>query len=142
MFCNLKLTYKTVDGRPKVKTVGDIIDVLRMNWDDIEHRETMKLILIDGGSKILDVITINVGTSFNCLVDFKTILQYVILSNCEQVVLAHNHTNDICTPSKRDIKLTKEIKILLSLLSVNLVDHIIITKNSFETITNYQKHGK
>lgn len=48
---------------------------------------------------------------------------------CCNIILVHNHpTNDV-NPSVADIQLTIDLKELLSMVDMNLVDHIIVSKD-------------
>lgn len=48
---------------------------------------------------------------------------------CSNIILVHNHpTNDV-NPSVADIQLTIDLKELLSMVDMNLVDHIIVSKD-------------
>lgn len=63
---------------------------------------------------------------------------------CTNIILVHNHpTNDV-NPSVADIRLTIELKELLNMVEMNLIDHIIVSKDySFsmakEGLMNKQK---
>lgn len=56
---------------------------------------------------------------------------------CNNIILTHNHpTNDV-NPSKADIDLTIELKELLRMVDMNLLDHIIVSKDySFSMAKN------
>ena len=49
----------------------------------------------------------------------------------KSVVFAHNHPSGNISPSKQDIELTQHMYDSLKTLDIRLIDHIIITKNSY-----------
>lgn len=65
---------------------------------------------------------------------FKPALEYL----ASAVILAHNHPSGVVTPSDTDIKITNQLIEAGKILGVDLLDHIIITKNKFMSVpSNY-----
>ena len=50
------------------------------------------------------------------------------------IVLAHNHPSNISTPSKQDIEITKQLVQAGKMIGINILDHVIITKDNFISI--------
>ena len=48
-----------------------------------------------------------------------------------QVILAHNHPSGDTDPSEEDLEMTKRLVEAGKILGIEVVDHIIVTKNSF-----------
>ena len=46
----------------------------------------------------------------------------------------HNHPSGDANPSKNDIEFTKKMYKALNMVGVNLIDHIVIGLNSYESI--------
>ena len=53
--------------------------------------------------------------------------------------MCHNHPSGKLLPSETDITLTKSIGKCAELLGINLLDHIIISKNGFYSFSNEGK---
>ncbi len=74
--------------------------------------------------------------SLNCAnLSPREVLYTAITNNCAFVILAHNHPSGCSTPSEEDIKLTKSISDTLDLVGIQLLDHIIIGKNDWRSIS-------
>ena len=58
-------------------------------------------------------------------------MERVIKNRAKSVIFAHNHPSGSISPSKKDIELTQYMYDSLKLLEIRLLDHIIITKNSY-----------
>jgi DNA repair protein RadC len=56
------------------------------------------------------------------------------MCNASAVVLMHNHPSGNATPSDQDIKITGQIKQALNLFDIKLVDHIILTLESYTSM--------
>ena len=64
-------------------------------------------------------------------VEIKLILQLAIKTHTSYVIVAHNHPSGAMHPSKADIEITKKIKNKLDYFDIKLLDHIIITSESY-----------
>lgn len=46
--------------------------------------------------------------------------------NAAAVILAHNHPSGVAEPSQADLDITKQLKKVLELVEIKVLDHIII----------------
>lgn len=60
----------------------------------------------------------------------REIAKKALECNASAIILVHNHPSGAIEPSKEDIEMTKQIAKALSAISINLHDHLIISKNS------------
>lgn len=61
----------------------------------------------------------------------KKIFQVALKSNASSIILAHNHPSGNLQPSEADIKLTRKIKDAGTNLDLPVIDHIILTSESY-----------
>ena len=61
----------------------------------------------------------------------QKILKSAIAHNAVNLVIAHNHPSGNPQPSSNDITLTHALKTACSILGIRLVDHVIITHDSY-----------
>lgn len=54
-----------------------------------------------------------------------------ILCNAEGIILSHNHPSSQAFPSDADRSITDKIKSAAKMMDLNLLDHIILTHNSY-----------
>lgn len=136
----VKLNYKTkvkASERPKVMSSMDAVKVLRDVWSDqIEYREEMLLLLLNRQHKVLGWYMIGQGGTAGTYCDAKLIFQAALLSHASAIILAHNHPSGNLTPSETDIELTKKIKQGGKLLEIELLDHIILTAESYYSLAD------
>lgn len=64
-------------------------------------------------------------------VDVKLILQGALLNNATWVILAHNHPCGNLKPTEPDKFITEKIKKALTVMDLNLLDHLIVTMESY-----------
>ena len=111
----------------------DAITYLReyINPMRIDVKEFVWILLVSNANQLLGISEISSGSSQASLVNLKEILQLVLRSNASGIILAHNHPSGKLKPSKSDIEITKRCKTLLQYLHTTLIDHIIITSESY-----------
>ena len=63
--------------------------------------------------------------------DPKVIFQVALKANASSVILCHNHPSGNTKPSDNDIQLTKKLKKAGEFLELNVLDHLIITPDSY-----------
>ena len=65
------------------------------------------------------------------LVDIRLVLKHAILVGAIGVILVHNHPSGNLKPSIADKKLTEKLKQAGGHLDIKVLDHVIITENSY-----------
>ena len=96
-----------------------------------EEIEKFYVLYLSSSNEILDFIESSSGTLDRSSVYPREIYAKVIELKAKSIIIAHNHPSDNITPSKSDIELTNEIAKGLKNFGALLIEHIIITKNSY-----------
>lgn len=119
--------------RPKIQTSRDSFEILRNTWnaDTMELREEMKVMLLNHGHRLLGIYKLSEGGVAGTVADPKLIFAAAIKSNSSSIILAHNHPSGNLQPSQADIQLTKRCKEIGRMLDLVVLDHIIITADSY-----------
>lgn len=74
---------------------------------------------------------IAIGTLTQSLVYPREVFAPAIEHRCASIIVAHNHPSGRLEPSREDIAITKKLKDSSKILGIELLDHIIITKESY-----------
>lgn len=132
----VRLTYSLkvkASERPKISSSKDSYELMKQSWDKdtIELREQMKVILLNNAHRLLGVFKVSEGGVTSTVADPKLIFAAAIKSNSSSIILCHNHPSGNIQPSNSDIKLTKRCKEIGELLELRLLDHLIITSESY-----------
>lgn len=64
-------------------------------------------------------------------VDVKKMMEKAYKNRAKSVIFAHNHPSGNLKPSRSDIEITREMKEILKQAEIRLLDHIIISKDSY-----------
>ena len=103
-------------------------NIYRNLSDDQEH---FCILFLNGANNITGFKVLFSGGMNAATVDLKVVFRNAILFGARSLILVHNHPSNTLTASQEDIKLTQEIKQAAKLLGIKILDHIIITNNSY-----------
>jgi DNA repair protein RadC len=94
-------------------------------------KEHFKLILLNSRNKKIGISTISIGTLTTSLVHPREVFKEALAHSAASVILAHNHPSGDPEPSEDDLKITRKLVESGKILGVEVIDHIIVGKNSF-----------
>lgn len=92
--------------------------------------EEFKVLFLNSVNEIIETEILFTGTVDKSVVYPRKILERALHYNARSLVFAHNHPSGNFLPSQKDIELTREMKEFFKIVDINILDHIIITKNS------------
>jgi DNA repair protein RadC len=132
----IQLSYKSKvkpSLRPKITSSRDCENVLRKYWDEdkIEFVEQFKVLLLNRAQKVIGLYEASSGTTTYTVADPRLIFVAAIKANACAVILSHNHPSGNLNPSQADIDLTKKMREAGKFLEVAVLDHIIISSESY-----------
>jgi DNA repair protein RadC len=118
--------------RVKINSSNDSADYIRQFYsDDIEIYESFFILLLNRQNRTIGYAKISQGGVAGTLVDAKIVLKYIVDTLASAVVLCHNHPSGNLNPSTQDIDLTTKLKQAVKLVDSVVLDHIILTPDSF-----------
>jgi DNA repair protein RadC len=80
---------------------------------------------------VIDQKCISAGGMAGTVVDAKRVFQEALNYKASSIILSHNHPSGNLNPSDADIRLTKNLVEAGRVLEISVLDHIIITQQSF-----------
>jgi len=113
-----------------IKDPQSVVKAIRASIKD-KAKEHFKLILLNARNKILGISTISIGSLNASIVHPREVFKDAIVHNAYSVVLAHNHPSGDPEPSEDDLTMTKRLIEAGKILGIEVLDHIIITKNGY-----------
>ena len=106
-------------------------NAFRTIFKDIEYRESAYVILLSRTSEIIGFYLLSIGDLTSCVIDPKIVFQAALLANASNIIIAHNHPSGNLIASNNDYEITSKIKAAGKFLDLQLLDHIIITRDSY-----------
>jgi DNA repair protein RadC len=101
------------------------------DYNKLQFVESFKLILLNPGNRVLGVEEISTGGTAGTVVEPKLVFAAALKSNCQSIILAHNHPHAYLEPSNQDEVLTRRLVQVGRLLDLPILDHIIITSEGY-----------
>ena len=129
---NLKCTKNPSYEGTIVESSLNAVEFARKLWkSDIALYESSFILLLNNKNEVFGWSKISQGGVSCTIVDVRLIAKYAIDTFATGVILLHNHPSGNLNPSKQDKELTKNSKEGLKLFGIQLLDHIIVTEESF-----------
>lgn len=91
-----------------------------------EKNEVFAVLFLDNQHRVLAFEPLFQGTVDSATVYPRCVVQRALAHNSAAVIFVHNHPSGSTQPSHNDIVLTQELKKLLDLIQVRVLDHFII----------------
>lgn len=123
---------KTEFKNIKITNSQNSADFIRQFYsDDIGIFESFFILMLNRSNTTIGYAKISQGGTAGTVVDIKIVAKYAVDSLANSVILAHNHPSGTLTPSAQDLEITSKIKQGLSLLEIQVLDHIILTEENY-----------
>ncbi|HHX79867.1 MAG TPA: hypothetical protein GX692_02240 [Acholeplasmataceae bacterium] len=101
--------------------------------------EKMIMLTLNTQHQVVGCFEVARGTVDESAIYPREIVTRALLTNAKAVILAHNHPSGTPGPSRADINVTQKVKNILTLLDINLLDHIIVAHcNTYSMADNGQ----
>ena len=99
--------------------------------NQISYREHFYVLYLNNSNHIMGYQLLSIGGITNTIVDIRIVLQGALLTTAVGIILAHNHPSGNTKPSISDRELTDKIDKACKTLDIQLLDHLIITEESY-----------
>jgi len=99
--------------------------------DMICFREEMGLTMLDNSNQVIGWCRISIGGLTGTACDPRVVFFHALHCGACKIILAHNHPSGTLRPSDPDIRITEKIKNAGNLFDIQLLDHLILTADSY-----------
>lgn len=121
-----------VSERPIIDSPEKAVEQLSDLRD--KKQEYFVCLTLDGANRLIAKRIISIGTLTSSLVHPREVFAEAIADRAASIIVAHNHPSGNLQPSQADRDVTERLREAGELLGINLLDHVIITKDSCKTI--------
>jgi len=137
--CALRMSWQNLqnDDAPVICNWDSMVDYCRaaMGYLDIEE---FRIIFLNTKLKVIGEETQQRGTINNVSIHPREVIKSAINKGASAIILAHNHPSGDTVPSKVDIDITKQITEAAKLVNIQVLDHLIVSKN---IVYSFKDHG-
>lgn len=120
------------DGTAVIRTAQDVFayaaDMRNLS------KEHLRGLYLNTHYQVIHDETISIGTVDANLLHPREVFRPALLYAAAGVVLVHNHPSGVAEPSPQDRTVTAQIAEAGMMLGIELVDHVIVTRDSFASI--------
>lgn len=116
--------------RQQVISSETAYNILKPLIGDIE-KEEFWAVYLNQSNRIIHKERLSEGGLTGTHVDVRLIMKGALLCNATGIIVSHNHPSGNEKPSKEDNLITEKIKKAADSLNIRLIDHVIITSNTY-----------
>lgn len=123
---------KNEHSSPTLRTAREVFEYTQdMRTLSKEH---LRGIYLNTHYKVIHDEVISIGTLDSNIVHPRDVFRPALEYSAAAIILVHNHPSGITTPSEADTSVTEQIIKAGALLGIDLIDHIIVTKDGFKSV--------
>ena len=115
--------------RVQIRTPEDVHAIVRKYaW---EEQERLIVLTLNGAHEVINEHVVTVGLVNMSLVHPREVFKVAVRDNATAIVISHNHPSGCLEASQEDLAITKRIEQASRIMGINLLDHIIVSKNGY-----------
>lgn len=116
-----------------ITETNDLYEVFYEMWDKslINVQEQLNVLYLNQIGEVIGFRNVSTGKINSASVDINLIIGIALNCRAVTIAIAHNHPGGILKPSGVDINVTQRIKQACELLDVSLMDHLILSRESY-----------
>jgi DNA repair protein RadC len=111
-----------------VKSLHDVVNRYRCLKD--EQKEHLYAVFLTNGNRFIGDKIIGIGSRDTVEIDIQDVVRTAAVTNAGAVILVHNHPSGTAEATAKDIEVTREAREVLEKINVELLDHVIISRES------------
>lgn len=119
-----------IPEKPVISKSQDAYLILKNHLSDLRTEEFWAIFL-NQSNKVIHIAQLTQGGISQAIVDVRILFKTALDHFSTGIIISHNHPSGNLKPSTEDTDITKKIKEAGNMLSIQLLDHLIITQNSY-----------
>lgn len=123
---------KNESAAPILRTPAEVFEHVK----DMRHlpKEHLRGLYLNAHYKLIHEEVVSIGTLDANLVHPREVFKPAIEYSAAGVILVHNHPSGDTAPSHADLEVTHQLIQAGKILGIDLIDHLIVTKDAFFSI--------
>jgi DNA repair protein RadC len=134
----LKVNYRrTEKPTKKITSSFAAAEFMRAYFNDIiDNHEEVKILHLNRANQVVNVHQVTSGSETASIVPVKDILRNALLIKVHAIILFHNHPSGNLKPSTADISISKKLREASSLMDIQVLDSIILTREGYYSLSD------
>ena len=125
-----KRVLNKVDLNKQIRCSNDVYELVKSDLEN-ELQEKLLVIFLNTRKYVIDKKIIFIGTVNSSVVHARDVFREAVKCNAVSLILVHNHPAGSIKPSYQDIEMTNKFISIGRLMDIDVIDHLIIGKNSY-----------
>jgi DNA repair protein RadC len=125
---------RSKNGAPVIRTAEDVyahtVDMRNFT------KEHLRGLYLNAHYQLVHDETISIGTVDASIIHPREVFRPALAYSAAAVILVHNHPSGNAAPSDADIAITHQLREAGKLLGIDLIDHVVVTSDTFISIGN------
>ncbi len=119
--------------RARIQSPTDVANLLMLEMGMLE-REQVRVVLLDTKNHVQRTPVVYSGSLNAAVIRIGEIFTEAVRANSASLIVVHNHPSGDPTPSPEDVQVTKQIVAAGKLLQIDVLDHLIITRDKYVSL--------
>lgn len=125
-----RLSVAGLEELPTIHSPEDAAAIVQYEMGALE-REHLRALLLDTRNRVIKISEIYKGSLNSSVIRVGEVFRDAVRINAASLIVVHNHPSGDPTPSPEDVAVTRAIIEAGELLNIEVLDHLVIGKNSF-----------
>ncbi len=118
------------DDLKKITSSKAVFEIMQPLIGELPHEEFWVLYL-NNSNKVIYKTQLSKGGITGTIVDVRLAFKLALEHNATAMILTHNHPSGVLQASDADKQITRQMKQAGNSLSINVLDHIIVTEKAY-----------
>ena len=106
-------------------------EIYKQTQSNIDLKEYFFVIILNRANLTIGYLKVSEGGVSGTIVDNRLIFATALKCLASGLILVHNHPSGNLLPSAQDTRITKKIVLAAEYFDINVLDHIILTSDSY-----------
>ncbi|MDR1375782.1 MAG: DNA repair protein RadC [Holosporaceae bacterium] len=128
-----RMLLEQISDSPIMASSAQVIDYYK-NIIGIIKKEQLRLMFLNNKNRLISEDILQVGTINHASIYPREIMQKALEYGASAIIMIHNHPSGDPKPSRQDVVVSRNLKDIAKKLDIELLDHLIIGKNSVSSL--------
>jgi DNA repair protein RadC len=139
IIAEVQITYSSkvkASDRFHISGSKDAAEAFRSIWPAYDHIEFCYILMLNRRNQVLGAHQLSKGGMTGAIIDVRVLFQVALKAAATSIIMAHNHPSGNLDASDADKKISMSIKEAGRFLEIPLIDHIILTSESYMSMAD------
>lgn len=114
----------------KITSSRAVFEIMQPIIGELPHEEFW-ILYLNNSNKVTYKAQLSKGGITGTIVDVRLVFKMALEQNATGIILVHNHPSGTLQASEPDKQITRQLKVAGQSLSINVLDHVIITEKDY-----------